>query len=175
MSNIRFKAIFQSSEHKVHPMVETTKRSEAFGVNVFNNDRMMQYLTKDAMESVKNAVQTGSKIDRKMADQIAESMKAWAMSMGATHYTHWFQPLTGATAEKHDAFFDLLPNGKAMEKFGGVSWCNKNPMPPAFPVEGYAIPSKPEAIQPGILLPRHSFMEPHYVSQRFLFPIQEKR
>ncbi|MGB5376398.1 glutamine synthetase III [Muriicola sp.] len=136
MSNIRFKAIFKSSEHKVHPMVESAKRSEAFGVNVFNNDRMMQYLTKDAMESVKNAIQTGSKIDRKMADQIAESMKAWAMSMGATHYTHWFQPLTGATAEKHDAFFDLLPNGKAMEKFGGSQLVQQEPDASSFPSGG---------------------------------------
>jgi len=136
MSNIRFNAILQSSQHKVLPVVENTRRSEIFGVNVFNADRMMQYLTRDALDSVKNAIQTGSKIDRKMADQIAESLKAWAISMGATHYTHWFQPLTGATAEKHDAFFDLLPNGKALEKFGGSQLVQQEPDASSFPSGG---------------------------------------
>ncbi|NNC61506.1 MAG: glutamine synthetase type III, partial [Eudoraea sp.] len=105
MSSQRLNAISLSAQRKAIAIVEETKRSELFGKHVFNEDRMTQYLTKDAFQSVKNAVFTGSKIDRKMADQIAESMKAWALSMGATHYTHWFQPLTGATAEKHDAFF----------------------------------------------------------------------
>lgn len=97
---------------------------------------MIQYLTRDAFESVKNAIFTGSKIDRKMADQIAESMKAWALSMGATHYTHWFQPLTGATAEKHDAFFDLLPDGRALEKFGGGQLVQQEPDASSFPSGG---------------------------------------
>ncbi len=136
MSNIRFNAILQSSQHKEISVVENTRRSETFGVNVFNTDSMMQYLTKDAMESVKNAIQTGSKIDRKIADQIAEAMKAWAMSLGATHYTHWFQPLTGATAEKHDAFFDLLPDGKALEKFGGSQLVQQEPDASSFPSGG---------------------------------------
>jgi glutamine synthetase len=136
MSNIRFNAILQSSQHKEISVVENTRRSETFGLNVFNTDSMMQYLTKDAMESVKNAVQTGSKIDRKIADQIAEAMKAWAMSLGATHYTHWFQPLTGATAEKHDAFFDLLPDGKALEKFGGSQLVQQEPDASSFPSGG---------------------------------------
>jgi glutamine synthetase len=69
---------------------------------------MQQYLTRAAYESVMNAIEHGTKIDRKIADQVAVSMKDWAMSKGATHYTHWFQPLTGATAEKHDAFLNLL-------------------------------------------------------------------
>ena len=77
-------AIRQSNERKALSIVETTKRSELFGTHVFNEDKMTQYLTRDALESVRNAIFTGSKIDRKMADQIAESMKAWALSMGAT-------------------------------------------------------------------------------------------
>ncbi len=136
MSNIRFNAILQSSQHKEIPVVENTRRSETFGINVFNTDRMMQYLTRDALDSVNNAIKTGSKIDRKMADQIAEAMKAWAMSHGATHYTHWFQPLTGATAEKHDAFFDLLPDGKALEKFGGSQLVQQEPDASSFPSGG---------------------------------------
>ena len=97
---------------------------------------MLQYLTKDAFGSVKSAVLSGSKIDRKMADQIAEAMKAWAISMGATHYTHWFQPLTGATAEKHDAFMDLLPDGRALEKFGGGQLVQQEPDASSFPSGG---------------------------------------
>ncbi len=69
---------------------------------------MRQHMTKDAYQSVMDAVEFGTKIDRKIADQVASAMKDWALSKGATHYTHWFQPLTGATAEKHDAFFETL-------------------------------------------------------------------
>ena len=79
---------------------------------------------------------SGSKIDRKIADQVAEAMKTWAISMGATHYTHWFQPLTGTTAEKHDAFFDLLPDGKALEKFGGGQLVQQEPDASSFPSGG---------------------------------------
>ena len=112
------------------------KRSELFGVNVFNTSRMLQYLTKDALKSVQNAIFSGSKIDRKIADQVAEAMKTWAISMGATHYTHWFQPLTGTTAEKHDAFFDLLPDGTALEKFGGRQLVQQEPDASSFPSGG---------------------------------------
>ncbi|UCE69525.1 MAG: glutamine synthetase III, partial [Flavobacteriaceae bacterium] len=111
-------------------------RSESFGKNVFNEGRMQQYLTRDAFISVKEAIYSGSKIDRKIADQVAEAMKAWAMSMGATHYTHWFQPLTGSTAEKHDAFFDLLPDGRAIEKFGGGQLVQQEPDASSFPSGG---------------------------------------
>ncbi|MBT8281943.1 MAG: glutamine synthetase III [Muriicola sp.] len=136
MSTQRLNAISQSSQRKAPMIVEETRRSELFGSQVFNEDRMTQYLTRDALESVKNAIFTGSKINRKMADQIAESMKSWALSMGATHYTHWFQPLTGATAEKHDAFFDLLPNGRAIEKFGGSQLVQQEPDASSFPSGG---------------------------------------
>ncbi|HZJ21005.1 MAG TPA: glutamine synthetase III, partial [Pricia sp.] len=86
--------------------------------------------------SVQNAIFSGSKINRKIADQVAEAMKAWAISMGATHYTHWFQPLTGTTAEKHDAFFDLLPDGRALEKFGGGQLVQQEPDASSFPSGG---------------------------------------
>ncbi|SFR51352.1 glutamine synthetase [Robiginitalea myxolifaciens] len=115
---------------------ETSRRSNWFGNKVFNQDRMLQNLTREAYESVNNAIQTGSKIDRKIADQVAEAMKTWAISMGATHYTHWFQPLTGATAEKHDAFLDLLPDGKAIEKFGGSQLVQQEPDASSFPSGG---------------------------------------
>jgi len=136
MSSLRLKAISQSLQRTPVPVVESNKRSEVFAKQVFNKDRMLQFLTKDALKSVENAIITGSKIDRKMADQIAESMKAWAISMGATHYTHWFQPLTGATAEKHDAFFDLQPDGRALEKFGGSQLVQQEPDASSFPSGG---------------------------------------
>nr|WP_298928446.1 glutamine synthetase III [uncultured Allomuricauda sp.] len=136
MSNTRFEALAESRK-RTHPNIEETgRRSELFGKNVFNEDRMLQFLTKEAYDKVKSAIFQGSKIDRKIADQVAEGMKAWALSMGATHYTHWFQPLTGSTAEKHDAFFDILPDGKAMEKFGGAQLVQQEPDASSFPSGG---------------------------------------
>ena len=111
MSIIRFNALQETLNRKPIKIIETEKRSSLFGKNVFNNNAMQQYLTRAAYESVMDAIVHGKKIDRKIADQVAVSMKDWAMSKGATHYTHWFQPLTGATAEKHDAFFESI-NGK---------------------------------------------------------------
>jgi len=136
MSNTRFEALAESRK-RTHPNIEETgRRSELFGKNVFNEDRMLQFLTKEAYDKVKSAIFQGSKIDRKIADQVAEGMKAWALSMEATHYTHWFQPLTGSTAEKHDAFFDILPDGKAMEKFGGAQLVQQEPDASSFPSGG---------------------------------------
>ncbi|NHF57935.1 glutamine synthetase type III [Flavobacteriaceae bacterium TP-CH-4] len=136
MSEQRFQAITASQQRNRIDIKEETLRSELFAKNVFNEHKMVQHLTKDALESVKGAILSGSKIDRKIADQVAEAMKAWAISMGATHYTHWFQPLTGATAEKHDAFFDLLPDGKALEKFGGRQLVQQEPDASSFPSGG---------------------------------------
>ncbi len=90
MSKLRFKAILESqSRTRIH-IKEKGRRSEQFGSNVFNEEKMLQHLTKDALASVKGAIVSGSKIDRKIADQVAEAMKGWAISMGATHNTHWF-------------------------------------------------------------------------------------
>lgn len=136
MSKLRFKAILESqSRTRIH-IEEKGRRSEQFGSNVFNEEKMLQHLTKDALKSVKGAIVSGSKIDRKIADQVAEAIKGWAINMGATHYTHWFQPLTGSTAEKHDAFFDLLPDGRALEKFGGGQLVQQEPDASSFPHGG---------------------------------------
>ena len=105
MSTLRFHALKQVTLHKPLSIKESVRRSEIFGAHVFNETKMRQYLTNDAFKSVMDAVSNGSKIDRSIADHISSGMKEWALSKGATHYTHWFQPLTGATAEKHDAFF----------------------------------------------------------------------
>lgn len=136
MAKIRFEAIAESQSRNRINIEDEGRRSALFAKNVFNEERMLQYLTKDALESVQSAIFSGSKIDRKIADQVAEAMKGWAITMGATHYTHWFQPLTGSTAEKHDAFLDLLPDGRALEKFGGRQLVQQEPDASSFPSGG---------------------------------------
>ncbi|MDC0096865.1 glutamine synthetase III, partial [bacterium] len=110
-------------------------RSDIFGTNVFNNAAMRQFLTKDSFKSVQDAVVNGSKINRAIADHISTGMKEWAIAKGATHYTHWFQPLTGTTAEKHDAFFETTEDG-AIEKFGGGQLVQQEPDASSFPNGG---------------------------------------
>ncbi len=132
----RFEALSQSDNRVVINMEESEKRSHLFAKNVFNDEKMLQFLTTEAYKKVQAAIFSGNKIDRKIADQVAEGMKAWALAMGATHYTHWFQPLTGATAEKHDAFFDLMEDGRALEKFGGRQLVQQEPDASSFPSGG---------------------------------------
>jgi len=110
--------------------------SEYYGENVFNQSTMREYLTDEAYESVMNAVEHGTRIDRKIADQVGSSMKDWAISRGATHYTHWFQPLTGSTAEKHDSFFTPSEEGRAIEKFDGSMLVQQEPDASSFPNGG---------------------------------------
>jgi len=136
MASVRFSALAESKNRKSIPVMETGRRSASFGSHVFSHKTMLQYLTKDAFNSVMNAIHVGEKIDRKIADQVAEAIKNWAITMGATHYTHWFQPLTGATAEKHDAFFELMPDGTAIEKFGGRQLVQQKPDASSFPSGG---------------------------------------
>ncbi|MEM6721743.1 MAG: glutamine synthetase III [Bacteroidota bacterium] len=136
MSTIRFNAL-QETLHRIPVEIhEKGRRSEIFGENVFNEHAMLQHLTKEAYKSVMNAIEFGTKIDRKVADHISTGMKEWAISKGATHYTHWFQPLTGATAEKHDAFFETIGSGRAMEKFDGGQLVQQEPDASSFPNGG---------------------------------------
>ena len=136
MSIIRFNALQETLNRKPIKIVESEKRSTLFGKNVFNKNAMQQYLTSTAYESVMDAIVHGKRIDRKIADQVAVSMKDWAMSKGATHYTHWFQPLTGATAEKHDAFFESINGSLAVEKFDGEQLVQQEPDASSFPNGG---------------------------------------
>ncbi|MCG1035925.1 glutamine synthetase III family protein [Polaribacter sargassicola] len=136
MSRIRFSLLQETLNRKPIKVIQKDKRSTLFGQNVFNKHAMQQYLTRSAYESVMNAIDLGTKIDRKIADQVAVSMKDWAISKGATHYTHWFQPLTGATAEKHDAFFESINGSLAMEKFDGEQLVQQEPDASSFPNGG---------------------------------------
>ncbi|MGV3631909.1 MAG: glutamine synthetase III [Bacteroidota bacterium] len=112
------------------------KVSELFATNVFHADIMREYLPSDAYKSMMESIQSGTRLDRKMADQVASAMKDWAITKGATHYTHWFQPLTGSTAEKHDAFFKPVGPGKAIERFDGDLLVQQEPDASSFPNGG---------------------------------------
>ncbi|MGB0451208.1 MAG: glutamine synthetase III [Flavobacteriaceae bacterium] len=136
MSTLRFQALKETLSRKPLAVQEPERRSDIFGDNVFNETAMRQYLTKESFNAVRQAMLKGSKIDRSVADQISAGMKDWAISKGATHYTHWFQPLTGATAEKHDAFFEPIEGGKAIEKFGGGQLVQQEPDASSFPNGG---------------------------------------
>jgi glutamine synthetase len=112
------------------------KISDYFGELTFNDTAQREYLTKDAYDQVVNAIERGDRINRAVADQIASSMKSWATNKGATHYTHWFHPLTGATAEKHDAFINPLAGGRAIEGFRGNELMQQEPDASSFPSGG---------------------------------------
>jgi glutamine synthetase len=136
MSNIRFQAL-QTVLTRTIPEVKTpaVKISDYFGSNIFDKKKMKEYLSKEAFESISNSMDNGEPIQRDIAEQVASAMKAWAISKAATHYTHWFQPLTGSTAEKHDAFFEPTPDG-AMEKFTGDALAQQEPDASSFPNGG---------------------------------------
>ena len=136
MSTLRFHALKQSLDRLPIPITAEVKQSDIFGANVFGFKTMRQFLTKEAFNSLMRAIDKGDKINRSIADQIASSMKDWAMAKGVTHYTHWFQPLTGATAEKHDAFFETVGNGEALERFEGNQLVQQEPDASSFPNGG---------------------------------------
>ena len=133
----RFKALEELlSRTPVAPVDHGKVSSKLFGASVFNKQVMQESLPKEAYESVMMAIEQGTQIDRKVAGQVASAMKVWALEKGATHYTHWFQPLTGATAEKHDAFFEPIGDGKAIENFDAAQLVQQEPDASSFPSGG---------------------------------------
>jgi glutamine synthetase len=139
MGKLRFKALedlISNSRELLEFNFTKRKASEYYGENVFDVDTMQKYVSKEAYKSVLEAIEKGTKIDRKMADQIAAGMKAWSIERGATHYTHWFQPLTGNTAEKHDAFVHIDKNGRPFENFDGKLLVQQEPDASSFPSGG---------------------------------------
>ncbi|MGZ3814707.1 MAG: glutamine synthetase III family protein, partial [Mucilaginibacter sp.] len=137
MSNIRFQAL-QAVLNRSIPEVKlpSNKISDYFNANVFNKQKMKEYLSKEAYQVIANSVEKGEPIPRDMAEQVASAMKSWALSKNATHYTHWFQPLTGTTAEKHDAFFEPTSDGGAIEVFSGDALAQQEPDASSFPSGG---------------------------------------
>jgi glutamine synthetase len=137
MSNLRFDAIKKLAEKPQDIRSYGDKKvMDFFASNVFTQKAQREYLTDEAYKSLINSVKTGSKIDRRMAEQIANGMKAWAMERGVTHFTHWFQPLTGGTAEKHDSFFTLKGDGTPLETFDGDALTQQEPDASSFPNGG---------------------------------------
>lgn len=137
MANRRFSALDQVLNRKpVELNIPKQQVSTYYGSHVFGIDAMREFLSEEAFNSVKAAMDTGTSIDRKIADQVAACMKAWAQSKDVTHYTHWFQPLTGTTAEKHDGFFDPIGGGRVIERFGGGQLVQQEPDASSFPSGG---------------------------------------
>jgi len=137
MATLRFKALEDAlNRQPVKITAPGEKISDYFGINVFDRVKMEKYLPKDANKAVIDAVDLGKRIDMKLADQIAMGMKSWAMSLGATHYTHWFQPLTESTAEKHDTFTTPTGRGTAIEVFSGALLVQQEPDASSFPSGG---------------------------------------
>jgi glutamine synthetase len=134
MAQIRFKSLEQAG-NRTFPEVTapSNKISDYFGVNAFGLERMKETLSPDVYKKVNYYIDKGKKIDTETADAVAAAVKTWAMTKGITHYTHWFQPLTGATAEKHDTFFD---GNEKIEKFKGSALVQQEPDASSFPSGG---------------------------------------
>ena len=137
MTYTRFDAV---EEAFMRPPVEAAApapaTSEYYGCNVFNRKNMRKYLSADTRQKVYESIEQGMTLQRDVAEQVAAGMKRWAMDMGATHYTHWFQPLTGGTAEKHDSFAEPYGKGESIEEFTGKLLCQQEPDASSFPSGG---------------------------------------
>ncbi len=137
MSSLRFQALNAVLSRSI-PNVKAPsgKISDFFGVNVFDKKKMKDFLSQEAYQSINNSIDLGEPLNREISEQVASAMKAWAMNKGATHYTHWFQPLTGTTAEKHDSFFEPTSDGSAIERFSGDALVQQEPDASSFPSGG---------------------------------------
>lgn len=121
---------------KTSPAAPSSKVSEFYGCNVFGVETMRLLLPKETFRQVQDAIEKGERLDLSAANAVASAMKTWAIQKGATHYTHWFQPLTGATAEKHDAFIDMSGQGNVLESFTGQMLVQAEPDASSFPSGG---------------------------------------
>ncbi|MBC6611417.1 glutamine synthetase III [Hymenobacter sp. BT507] len=137
MAILRFKALELADTRQPLPVFTSAeRRSDNFGKNVFNLDAMRANMPGEYFKKLQNAIKQGAAVERSVADAVAAAMKTWAMAKGATHYTHWFQPLTGSTAEKHDSFFDLNSDGRPIENFKGSALVQQEPDASSFPNGG---------------------------------------
>ncbi|MDR1592547.1 MAG: glutamine synthetase III [Prevotellaceae bacterium] len=137
MTKVRFKALSEATSRS--PVVVTPLKERpvtSFGQLVFTREKMKEYIAKDILVLLFDAIDNGKPLNRDIANAVAIGMKRWASELGATHYTHWFQPLTGSTAEKHDAFLDKDPQGRVMEEFSGKLLYQQEPDASSFPSGG---------------------------------------
>ena len=148
MSISRFNAVEKASNRKaVEAITPNQKVSEYYGENVFNRKAMQKYLSKETYKALTHAIDNGTPIDREIANHVAAGMRMWALEKGVTHYTHWFQPLTGVTAEKHDSFISApLENGKVLMSFfsKNISYikCFSHSSPVLSSIESTAVQGK---------------------------------
>jgi glutamine synthetase len=137
MSNLRFKAIEEASRRKARSVAPVEKKtSDYYGMLVFDRNQMRKYLSKETLRAVLDAIDKGAPLERNIANHVAAGMRMWAMELGATHYTHWFHPLTDGTAEKHDAFIEHNGNGGVIEEFTGKLLAQQEPDASSFPSGG---------------------------------------
>lgn len=137
MSSLRFKMVEEASDHKALAVKIPKERPESYyGRQVFNRQKMFEYLPRETFEALVNAIENKQPLPRQYADSVAEGMKKWAIDNGARHYTHWFQPLTETTAEKHDAFVEHDGKGGIVEKFNGKLLVQQEPDASSFPNGG---------------------------------------
>lgn len=137
MPLLRFQALETLQNRKSISIKSPSNRlSDIYASNVFDKNKMRQYLSKEAFNALEDTINSAQGIDRTLSEQIASAMKAWAIEKGVTHYTHWFQPLTGSTAEKHDAFFEPTSDGRSLEKFSGDALVQQEPDASSFPNGG---------------------------------------
>ena len=137
MSNLRFQVVEEAFKKKALEVKAPSERpSQYFGKYVFNREKMYKYLPADVNAKLIDVIDNGARLDRSIADAVAAGMKKWALEMGATHYTHWFQPLTEGTAEKHDAFVEHDGKGGMVENFSGKLLVQQEPDASSFPNGG---------------------------------------
>ena len=137
MSKMRFFALQELSNRKpLEVIAPSNKLSDYYGSHVFDRKKMQEYLPKEAYKAVTDAIEKGTPISREIADLIANGMKSWAKSLNVTHYTHWFQPLTDGTAEKHDGFIEFGEDGGVIERFSGKLLIQQEPDASSFPNGG---------------------------------------
>ena len=137
MSNLRFEAVSEASKRKPVEVTAPSERpSEFFGKKVFNRQKMYKYLPADVYEKLVDVIDNGARLDRNIANAVAKGIKQWADENGVTHYTHWFQPLTEGTAEKHDAFIEHDGKGGMIEEFSGKLLVQQEPDASSFPSGG---------------------------------------
>ena len=134
--NVRFEALRTAWAHQPQHVTTTHRASVIFSQNVFTREKMKEYIASNIVEELFDLMDNEKTLSRDIANSVAIGMKKWAMELGATHYTHWFQPLTGGTAEKHDAFFDFDEKGVPMEKFSGSVLYQQEPDASSFPNGG---------------------------------------
>ena len=136
-NNLRFQVVEEAfKKHALDVKAPSERPSEYFGKYVFNKEKMYRYLPKNVYDKMIDVIDNGASLDRSIADAVADGMKKWALEMGVTHYTHWFQPLTEGTAEKHDAFVEHDGKGGMIEKFSGKLLVQQEPDASSFPNGG---------------------------------------